>query len=160
MTAGFPANMPNRLYRLERVFPSYPVYVVTLCTERRKTILAAPDVHDAFLDFARRSLDYGISPGRYVLMPDHIHVLVGFSPESISLSRWVKSLRNSLSKALRRTGHPSPHWQKDFFDHLIRSDQSYLEKYEYIRVNPVKAGLVERPEDWPFQGEVFLLERV
>jgi REP element-mobilizing transposase RayT len=152
--------MPIRLQRLERVFPFYPVYFVTLCTERRKRILANDEVHEAFLEFARRSIEYGVSPGRYVLMPDHIHVLVGFSLGSISLSLWVKSLRNRLSSILRRSGHPSPHWQKDFFDHLIRSDQSYFEKYEYIRTNPVAAGLVERPEDWAFQGEVFLLERV
>jgi putative transposase len=93
-------------------------------------------------------------------MPDHFHGLIAFSPDSISLSRWVKALRGSISRTLRDHGHIGPYWQKDFFDHVIRSDQSYSEKYEYILNNPVNAGLVEEPAQWPFQGEVFLLERV
>jgi hypothetical protein len=47
---------------------------------------------------------------------------------------------------------------KDVFDHLLRSAESYAEKSHYVRKNPVRAGLVIRWEDWPFRGEVFLLE--
>lgn len=45
-------------------------------------------------------------------------------------------------------------WQDGFFDHLLRSGESYSEKWNYVRMNPVRAGLVERPEDWPFAGEI------
>jgi hypothetical protein len=55
-------------------------------------------------------------------------------------------------------GIPSPHWQKDFFDHVLRSDESYSEKWQYMRQNPVRAGLVEKPEDWEFQGEICRFE--
>jgi putative transposase len=152
--------MANRLKRLEIVFQSRPIYFLTLCTFARKPLLANRQIHEAFQLFAKKSENYGIWPGRYVLMPDHFHALVAFSDQSTSLSKWVKSLRNSLSKTLRDSGHPSPHWQKDFFDHLIRSEESYCEKSEYILRNPVTAGLVQRPEEWPFQGEVFVLEHV
>jgi len=40
------------------------------------------------------------------------------------------------------------------FDHLIRSTESYVQKWDYVRENPVRAGLVSRREDWPFQGEI------
>ncbi len=90
-------------------------------------------------------------------MPDHLHLLIAFAPDSISLSTWVKSLKNSLSKTLRGMGIPAPHWQKGFFDHLIRSEKSYSEKYDYILNNPITAGLAEKPEDWAYAGDIFIL---
>jgi hypothetical protein len=48
----------------------------------------------------------------------------------------------------------SPHWEKDFFDHVMRSEESYEQKWLYVRENPVRAGLVKRWEDWSYQGEI------
>jgi len=45
-------------------------------------------------------------------------------------------------------------WQDGFFDHVLRSSESYGEKWEYVRMNPVRAGLVKQTEDWPFIGEI------
>jgi hypothetical protein len=42
-------------------------------------------------------------------------------------------------------------WQEGCFDRLLRSDESLSDKWEYLRQNPVRAGLVANPEDWPFQ---------
>ena len=47
-----------------------------------------------------------------------------------------------------------PLLQRGFFDHLIRNTESYAQKWDYVRENPVRAGLVSRREDWPFQGEI------
>ena len=91
-------------------------------------------------------------------MPDHLHAFVGLDDQKIELAEWMKSLKNSLSKALRFDGIPAPHWQKDFFDHVLRSQESYEEKWHYVRENPVRAGLVKRWQDWPFGGEIFDLE--
>jgi len=44
-------------------------------------------------------------------------------------------------------------WRRGFFDRLIRNSESYVQKWEYVRENPVRAGLVSRSEDWPFQGK-------
>jgi len=73
----------------------------------------------------------------YVLMPDHVHAFVGLDDRQIDLSGWMKSLKNTLSKALRFDGIAAPHWQKDFFDHVLRSQESYEEKWHYVRENPV-----------------------
>ena len=45
-------------------------------------------------------------------------------------------------------------WERGFFDHVIRNAESYAQKWDYVRQNPVRAGLVERAEDWPYQGEI------
>jgi putative transposase len=74
------------------------------------------------------------------------------------LSEWMKSLKNSLSKTLRVMNVPAPHWQKGFFDHVMRSEESYSEKWLYVAENPVRKKLSARPEDWPYQGEIFQLQ--
>jgi REP-associated tyrosine transposase len=96
--------------------------------------------------------------GAYVLMPDHLHAFVAADDQKLSLSLWMKSLKNTLSKTMRSKRIPPPHWQKTFFDHVLCSAESYTEKWHYVRENPVRAGLVKRWEDWPFQGEIFALE--
>lgn len=91
-------------------------------------------------------------------MPDHLHVFVATDDEKITLSDWMKSLKTTISKALRLNGVAPPHWQKTFFDHVLRSDESYSEKWNYVRENPVRAGLARNVVDWPFIGEIFSLE--
>src|SRR5262249_23976850 len=73
----------------------------------------------------------------------------------VQLSAWMKSLKNRLSKTLRLNGITGPHWQKGFFDHLLRSEESYEQKWHYVRENPVRHGLVKNWQDWPFWGAIF-----
>jgi putative transposase len=91
-------------------------------------------------------------------MPDHLYTFVATDDQKITLSLWMKSLKNSISKSLRRKRVVAPHWQKTFFDHVLRSKESYSEKWNYVRENPVWAGLVKTAAEWPFMGEVFRLE--
>jgi len=91
-------------------------------------------------------------------MPDHLHAFVAVDDERLRLSAWMKSLKNALSKVLREKEILPPQWQKGFFDHVLRSSESYSEKWDYVRNNPVRAGLVEQWTDWPFMGEIFDLE--
>jgi len=50
-----------------------------------------------------------------------------------------------INKLLHRSG---PVWEEESFDHVLRSDESLKQKCEYIRQNPVRAGLVQKPEDY------------
>ena len=143
-----------RLQRLKFVFPSRPIYFITACTHERRGILAGQEVHRAFTDFAAKAPADGVFVGRYVIMPDHFHLFAAFAPDALPLSLWLKSLKNSLSKTLRRTGLPGVHWQKGFFDHVMRSAESYELKWLYVQQNPVRAGLVQSASDWPYQGEI------
>ena len=87
-------------------------------------------------------------------MPDHVHLFVAFPSDGIALPDWINSLRTVIGKRLLRLGIYKPHWQEVFFDHLLRSGESYSQKWEYVRMNPVRAGLSETPEAWPYQGEI------
>ena len=142
--------------RLDQIFSSYdpPLWFVTFNTHARRHLLATDRVHARFVDFARAGESRNIDVGRYVLMPDHVHLFVRGGPE-FSLSQWVRLLKRELSKVI--IGEPR-HWQPGFFDHLIRRSESYGEKWEYVRQNPVRAGLVADADAWPFQGEIVRLE--
>ena len=144
----------KRLSRLDEIFAENPVYFITACTYNRAKILDNEDTHQVFLTFCRQARSHGAMVGRYVLMPDHLHLFVCITTAGIGLSAWVKSLKNTLSKNWRQQGCEAPHWQKGFFDHLLRSDQSHAEKWLYVKENPVRAGLCQAADDWPYGGQI------
>jgi len=53
-----------------------------------------------------------------------------------------------------------PLWQPGFFDHLLRNDESYRQEKEYVRENPVQAGLAPESDHWPYEGEFVVIDRV
>jgi putative transposase len=148
--------MPNRPLRLHLVFQKYdpPLYFVTFNTYRRRKLLANARVNSCFIEFAKLGQQRGIALARYVIMPDHIHLFVRGGIDFV-LVQWARMLKRTLSEAISA---PSPHWQKGFFDHLIRHSESYSEKWEYVRQNPVRAGLVKDPDEWHWQGQITRLE--
>ena len=91
-------------------------------------------------------------------MPDHVHLFVRGGPDFV-LSRWITSLKQVLAKAAPLEARGAKPWQESFFDHKLRSDESMGEKWNYIRENPVRAGLVSAAEAWPYQGETVLIDR-
>lgn len=145
--------LPLRPARLTTVFASSPIYFVTFCTARRQAILANAEVNDAFRTGAQITAVAGAAIGRYVIMPDHIHMFVRVGHDA-RLGLTVKRLREGITKCLRRTSPGLQVWQSGFFDHLLRSSESYSEKQMYVRQNPVRANLCQTAEDWPFQGEI------
>ena len=88
-----------------------------------------------------------------VIMPEHVHLLLtplrdteGWPFEMAAILRLIKGTSaRSINKLLGTSG---PVWQDESFDHVLRSDQSLQQKLEYIRQNPVRRGLVTRPEDY------------
>ena len=152
--------MPERVHlrRLERICIDRPVYFITACTCHRRPILASAAVMSILLREWEAAKDrHGWLVGRYVIMPDHVHFFcaeVAFGARH-SLSRFVGAWKEWTAKELVRTlPTTAPVWQKRFFDHVLRSDESYAEKWAYVRDNPVRAGLTADFESWAFQGIV------
>jgi REP element-mobilizing transposase RayT len=88
-------------------------------------------------------------------MPDHIHLFVRIGKDS-KLNDFIRLLKQVLTKELG----VKDVWQPGFFDHLLRHSESYFEKWNYVRENPVRAGLVERVEEWLWQGEIVRIDGV
>jgi putative transposase len=134
---------PKLPLRLRWIFAHDPVFFVTCCTYRRRKLLASCTLHAAFIAFAEHAYSqFNIAVGRYVIMPDHLHLFV-CGPDDFRLGRWIGMLKQALGEQIAPAG-ASPIWQRGFFDHLLRSDESYAQKWNYVRENPVRAGLVQK----------------
>ena len=86
----------------------------------------------------------------WVVMPNHVHAL--FTPlpdEALSdiLHSWKSFTSNAANRLLGRGGE---FWYPDYYDRFIRDEKHFGRAVDYIEMNPVKAGLCKRPEDWPF----------
>ncbi|HMO49648.1 MAG TPA: transposase [Kiritimatiellia bacterium] len=147
--------------RLERVFSTYdaPLYFVTMVAWKRQGLLASELVHDALVSHAVFQEAIGVGIGRYVVMPDHLHLFIRVGGDQ-TLSASIKFLKQAITKALRVSQPDLRVWQPGFFDHLMRNNESYYEKWAYVRENPVRAGLVENADMWPYQGEIVRIDRV
>ena len=134
------------------------ILFVTLCTEGRMPILASHNIVSLIVS-AWSAADKWIV-GQYVIMPDHIHFFC--SPATnppYDFQKWIiywKRLTTQI--AARADARPSRLWQSGCWDTQIRTGSQYKEKWEYVRNNPVRKGLVVHADDWPYQGQMNVLE--
>ena len=146
--------------RLQQIFQSYnpPLFFVTICTAHRRKIDRLETAHEAFRKYALKGVEeFNVGVGRYVIMPDHMHFFVR-GDNRFDLGKWVNGLKRAISVALGGTNN-RPLWQPGFFDHLLRNDENYAQKWKYVRQNPVRAGLVDSAAAWRYQGKIVRIDR-
>jgi len=106
-------------------------------------------VQSAIVRGAGKLNQYSLSA--YVIMPNHVHVLI---EASVPMARITKGLKGTIARAanllLRRTGRAF--WQAESFDHWVRTEPEGKNIQRYIENNPVKARLVQRAEEWPWSS--------
>src|SRR5256885_16556604 len=87
-----------------------------------------------------------------VVMPDHVHILMtplrDTSTQSYTLAEILHGIKSasahSVNKSLERTGRV---WEEEYFDHALRANETIDATIDYIRMNPVRAGLVKSPAE-------------
>ena len=83
-------------------------------------------------------------------MPDHIHLLISFGDDfKQNLSIWISSFKKFISKIAREKFHIIDLWQRNYYDHIIRIEESMYKIAEYILENPVRKNIVQRSEEYP-----------
>ena len=131
-------DLPSIIHGDEAIF-----FLTVCCEPRGQNQLCIPDVASRILDsiaFLHERGDWWMHFA--LLMPDHLHALVAF-PSSRAMSEVVAQWKKFTARTCGIT------WQRDFFDHRLRGDESLRDKADYIALNPVREGLVVQPEDWP-----------
>jgi REP element-mobilizing transposase RayT len=87
----------------------------------------------------------------FVVMPNHVHLLMAPKIPLPQIMNGIKgSTANAANVILGRTG--KPFWQDESFDHWVRTDKEFGSIFRYIERNPVSAGLVTRPQLWPWSS--------
>jgi hypothetical protein len=130
--------------------PEGEVFFITVCCEPRGTNqLATPSAWQALRETAmhrQTSGDWDVS--LLLAMPDHWHALCGFH---VTMARVIADLKSWLAR------FHGIRWQRDFFDHRLRSWESAAQKRQYILANPLRAGLIAEGDDWPYVMDRFVV---
>ena len=128
------------------------ILLLTTCTKNRKQILACDEMHRLVRSAWKLHDDFPV--GRYVIMPEHIHLFIGENnTSSVSLPNWVAKWKGYVTRRWHRS-NDRPIWQRSFWDRQLLGSAKYESKWIYVHWNPVRHGLVAHPNDWPFQGEM------
>ena len=128
------------------------VLFITTCVKGRRSILARDEIH-ALLRRVWTCADHW-QVNRYMIMPDHIHFFCCPATRETSYRTWREFWRWTATCEWPDPNE-KPIWQRDDWDVQIRSAEHFREKWHYVRENPVRKGLVQRAEDWPYTGIVF-----
>ena len=124
---------------------------VSFC--RLNQVAFTPDARDAILHHCLHDNAKRYDLHAAVVMPDHVHVLLTPLRDEkdwpYSLPAILKLIKGTSARSVNKLlGSGGPVWQEESFDHVLRSQESFEKKLEYLRQNPVRRGLVERPEDY------------
>ena len=123
------------------------VVFLTVCSLNRNPILANAETRHALLNAWREAEAWRV--GHYVIMPDHIHLFCSPADQSHTMEQWIQFWKRQFRRFICAD---FPKFQSRGFHHRLRRSENYHETIEYVRANPVRAGLILRPEDWPYQG--------
>ena len=130
------------------------IYFVTICVAHRKPVLAKEAVFRAFKIAVAKLRHWTVIAA--ILMPDHVHVIV--SPNENRDAK-LGNFSGGLKRWIRQESNASWQWQPGCFDRLLRSNESLRDKWLYAQQNPVRAGLVQQSNQWPYQGECVVIDR-
>ena len=145
----------ERKYEYHRNLPHYQkagrALFVTFCKANR--IVFAPQARDAMLQHCLHDHGRRYDLHAAVVMPDHVHLLLSPLRDEkdwpYSLPTILKALKGTSARSVNKlSGASGPVWQEESFDHVLRSQESFAKKLEYLRQNPVRRGLVKKPEDY------------
>jgi REP-associated tyrosine transposase len=132
-----------------------PIVFFTACTYRRKAVLAAMPCHEILKTIWTHSVRDGWWVGHYILIPDHVHFFARPEVGGRPMAKWVQMWKGLSSRKIAKAMNLRPPvWQAEYFDRYLRSTESYSQKWDYVEQNPVRAGLVQRIEDWPYRGVI------
>lgn len=138
--------------RLRRLVLSDRFFFVSCRLARHCEPLGEAEFEKLARTVAARREEHGFLLTAWVFLPDHWHAII-YNRDPLTISRVMEAIKVSstlrINGSQKRTGRL---WQPRFFDRALRTVREYNEKVEYIHLNPVKAGLVRRPEDWPWSS--------
>jgi len=124
------------------------VLFVTVCVKDREPIFNDPRLVKRLVLAWTAAQAWHV--GHYVIMPDHVHFMCTPNGDGCDLHKWIAYWKSLFSRGQGR----EEIWQRGCWDTQVRTGSDYAEKIEYMKWNPVRKGLSERPDEWPHQGIV------
>lgn len=126
----------------------------TACIDGKKKLFVTNDIVHTFIGFLKRATEkHDIRNRIYVFMPDHCHIILEGKSEKSNLWKCMTLFKQLTGYYMARTV-PGFVWQKDFYDHIIRSDKAVKKHTRYVADNPVRGGLVKDFMEYPYTGSL------
>jgi putative transposase len=145
---------PRRLDGFDYTGPQR--YFLTLCTfERRHHFVSRTIVSPVYEQFFRTATQFEFAILAYCFMPDHLHLLVEGTGENSRLEPFA-ALAKQRAAFVTRTVLQARLWQKGYFERVLRDEDDTFNVARYVVQNPVRAGLVRSPSEYPFTGSSVL----
>ena len=145
---GFLAWYPRRVSNVCRLRLSDRIFFVTVNLQHNLPDSASGEYALALKAFEESRCRLGFLLCGYVLMPNHWHALL-FPHPPLSISRVVQDVKYVSARRLNRLRQShGALWQHQFWDRFVRCEKEFHERLDYMHLNPVRKGLVARPEDW------------
>lgn len=144
--------MPHRDPRRLRTFDYLGTYryFVTCCANRRQPLFVDADiVHDLVLQIRHSCAERRFALLAYVFMPDHLHMLLEGLAAEANFRAAMTLMRQRATIAFHQHRRAIL-WQHGYYERVLRSDEASESVARYIIANPVRAGLVERPDEYPY----------
>ncbi|SRR5579883_2892329 len=139
-------RLPLEAYR------GYTRVSFTACILRRARYFISQDRFEIHRDHLLRALkQHECESDLYVFMPDHVHVIITGMSTNADAYTAMKKFKQYSGFWLGRHGN-EVQWQEDFYDHIHRVDEDLRTQMFYILNNPVRAGLCDQWQDYPFVG--------
>ncbi|MGB7292023.1 MAG: transposase [Thermodesulfobacteriota bacterium] len=150
---------PNRLSGFDYSTPN--AYFVTICTADKRMIFNNSETVSESVERLKTSAErLGFQIIAYCFMPDHVHLLVDASESKCDLIKFIKRFKQKTGYEFKKKRGLTL-WQRSFYDHILRSEESLIKKARYIFNNPVRKGLVEDFREYPFLGSrVFDIDEI
>jgi putative transposase len=131
-------------------------YFLTFCTWSRQLVFLNEDpVAQVTTHLSQTAADRRFAVIAYCYMPDHLHVLVEGCAIDSSLTEFVRAFKQRSSFHWRHCCGKTL-WQRSYYEHVLRNEESTLDVARYILENPVRAGLATRVKDYPYVGSMTL----
>jgi len=129
------------------------VYFVTTTTRNRSRVFAVEENAWLLLNILGEIRETESAKiYAFVVMPDHLHLII--KPEKESLPKVMRKIKGKSARLInQRESRKGELWQKEYFERAVRTLNDLREKYHYIIYNPVKEGLVQMPEEYPYSSE-------
>jgi putative transposase len=123
-------------------------HFITFSCYHRQPYLHTPEARNLFeVALKKIRCEHEFVVAGYVVMPEHVHLLM-----SEPLTGTVASTLQALKLSVARRREERPFWQSRYYDFNVHSEEKRVEKLHYIHQNPVRRGLAEKPEDWPWSS--------
>jgi putative transposase len=141
--------MPSGLKRYQQ---AGDLHFITFSCYQRELLLGSPSARRVFeLTLERVRVWYGFCVMGYVVMPEHVHLLVS-EPDRSTLAVALQMLKQIRAHELRQFSQDRTCWLARYYDFNVWTERKRIEKLRYIHRNPVVRGLVIKPEDWEWSS--------